>query len=86
VDAPEEHAMTPQSWRYMVQVLTDMELQRELDDLGSAGWELVTAHWEEFSLGGRMHMQARCILKRPTDDDEEEFDESESRFEPAGIV
>ena len=40
--------MTLQSWRYMVQVLTDMEMQRELDDLGNAGWELVTAHWEEF--------------------------------------
>jgi hypothetical protein len=77
--------MTPQSWRYIVHILTDMEMQRELDDLGSAGWELVTAHWEEFSLGGRTHMQARCILKRPVDDDEE-FDESEGRFEAVGIV
>ena len=76
--------MTEHNWRYMIQVFTEMELQRELDDLGSAGWELVTAHWEEFSLGGRSHMQARCILKRPADLDDE-FDESDGRYEPVGI-
>jgi hypothetical protein len=77
--------VSERGWRYMIQILTEMEMQRELDDLGSAGWELVTAHWEEFSLGGRMHMQARCILKRPTEYDEE-FDESDDRYEPVGIV
>jgi hypothetical protein len=77
--------MTRQSWRYLIQVVTEMEMQRELDDLGSVGWELVSAHWEEFSLGGRSHMQARCILKRPVDD-EDEFDESDDRYEQVGIV
>jgi hypothetical protein len=72
-----------QEWQYITQVLTEMEMQRELDGLGSAGWELVTAHWEEFSLGGRMHMQARCILKRPVPG-EGEFDEAD-RYERVGI-
>ena len=35
-----------------------------LDELGSVGWELITAKWEEYSYGGRTHNQARCILKR----------------------
>ena len=79
--------MTRQSWRYLVQVLTEMEMQRELDDLGSVGWELISTHWEEFSLGGRSHMQARCVLKRPVDDeDDDDFEESDDRFEHVGIV
>lgn len=57
--------MAVQTWEYVTQLFNEMELQQELDDLGSAGWELVTAHWEPYSLGGRSHMQARCILKRP---------------------
>ena len=72
-----------QNWQYVTQVFTEMELQRELDDLGRGGWELVTANWEEFTLGGRMHMQARCILKRPVPD-EAEFDEAD-RYERVGI-
>lgn len=76
--------MAVQSWQYITQVLTEMELQRELDDLGGAGWELVTAHWEEFSLGGRMHLQARCILKRPARPDSQ-FDGADERYEPLGV-
>jgi len=76
--------MGEQSWQYITQILTEMELQRELDDLGIAGWELVTAHWEPFSLGGRSHMQARCILKRPAPN-EDELNESEGRYEPVSI-
>lgn len=76
--------MSEQGWRYMLQVFTEMELERALDELGSAGWELVTAHWEEFSLGGRSHMQARCILKRPISE-ETEFDQSDGRYQPIGI-
>lgn len=77
--------MTRQSWQYLIQVLTEMEMQRELDELGGVGWELIAAHWEEFSLGGRSHMQARCILKRSVDD-EDEFDESDDRYEPVGLI
>jgi hypothetical protein len=76
--------MAEQGWRYLIQVLTEMELEHELDELGGVGWELVTAHWEEFSLGGRSHMQVRCIFKRPTGE-ADEFDESDGRFEPLGI-
>jgi hypothetical protein len=69
--------MAVQSWQYIAQVFTEMELQNQLDELGSVGWELVTAQWEPFSLGGRSHMQARCILKRPakSEDGEDEADE-----------
>jgi hypothetical protein len=77
--------MADHGWQYMIQIFTEMELQRELDDLGGAGWELITAHWESFSLGGRSHMQARCILKRAATD-EDEFDESDGRYEPVGAV
>jgi hypothetical protein len=76
--------MAEQGWRYLLHIFTEMELERELDELGSVGWELVSAHWEEFSLGGRSHMQARCILKRPSGDGDE-FDESDGRYEPLGV-
>lgn len=57
--------MAVMQWQYITEIYSEIELQRALDELGSVGWELVTAHWDEFSLGGRSHMQARCILKRP---------------------
>jgi len=76
--------MAQHSWRYLIQVLTEMEMQRELDDLGSVGWELISAHWEEFSLGGRSHMQARCILKRPVDD--ADLEESDDQYEHMGLA
>jgi|GEM_PF-1289872 len=54
-----------QQWQYMTQIVEARRLQEELDELGYAGWELITAHWEEYSYGGRTQQQARCILKRP---------------------
>ena len=64
-----------QRWQYITQVVESRRLQEELDELGEAGWELITAHWEEYSYGGRAQQQARCILKRPaperTHDDED---------------
>ena len=57
-----------QRWKYLSQVFEGYRLQEELDELGEAGWELITAHWEEFTYGGRTQLQARCILKRPVDD------------------
>lgn len=75
--------MEVQTWQYINQIFTEMELQTQLDELGGVGWELVTAHWEEFSLGGRMHMQARCILKRPAAGDDDEVDEWQ-RYERIG--
>jgi len=64
-----------QRWQYLTQVFESWKLQEELDELGEAGWELITAHWEEFSYGGRTQQQARCILKRPRDesDDGEQY-------------
>jgi hypothetical protein len=60
-----------QRWQYITQVFEGRTMQDELDDLGEAGWELITAHWEEYSYGGRTQMQARCILKRPRDNEAE---------------
>lgn len=60
-----------QRWQYITQVFEGRTMQDELDDLGEAGWELITAHWEEYSYGGRTQMQARCILKRPRDKEAE---------------
>jgi hypothetical protein len=57
-----------QRWQYLNQVFEGLHLQEELDELGEAGWELITAHWEEYSYGGRTQLQARCILKRPRED------------------
>ena len=61
-----------QRWQYLNRVFEGWRLQDELDELGEAGWELITAHWEEFSYGGRTQQQARCILKRPRDESVEE--------------
>jgi hypothetical protein len=56
-----------QRWRYITQVIEGLHLQEELDELGEAGWELITVQWEEYSYGGRTQLQARCILKRPAE-------------------
>lgn len=52
------------TFEYLTDVYPERELQVRLDELGSVGWELITAKWEEYSFGGRSHNQARCILKR----------------------
>ena len=72
-----------QRWQYITQVFEGRTMQDELDDLGEAGWELITAHWEEYSYGGRTQMQARCILKRPRDEEQELGLSSEFWQEPA---
>jgi hypothetical protein len=59
----------------MTQVFEERRLQEELDELGDAGWELITANWEEYSYGGRSQQQVRCILKRPAPDGEERPDD-----------
>ena len=56
--------MQTEAFEYITDVYPERELQVRLDELGSAGWELITAKWEEYSFGGRSHNQARCILKR----------------------
>lgn len=55
---------TTEAFEYLTDVYDERELQARLDELGSVGWELITAKWEEYSFGGRTHNQARCILKR----------------------
>jgi hypothetical protein len=60
-----------QRWQYITQVFEGRNMQGELDELGEAGWELITAHWEEYSFGGRTQLQARCILKRPRGEGED---------------
>ena len=76
-----------QRWQYLNRVFEGWRLQDELDELGEAGWELITAHWEEFSYGGRTQQQARCILKRPMDGDasEDEGEEFSHRWETAPL-
>jgi hypothetical protein len=59
-----ESAMEIETYEYLTDVYPERELQSRLDELGLAGWELITAKWEEYSFGGRTHNQARCILKR----------------------
>ena len=56
--------MQTETFQYLTRTFTERELDQELGELGSAGWDLVTAHWEEYVYGGRTHFQARCILKR----------------------
>jgi hypothetical protein len=72
----------------MTQVFEARHLQEELDELGEAGWELITASWEEYSYGGQTQQQARCILKRPVDDGEEPEDDFTSDWKrtPAGFA
>lgn len=70
--------MEAETYQYIMDVYPERELQLRLDELGSVGWELITAKWEEYSFGGRTHNQARCILKRrvrPLDDEDDEVDE-----------
>ena len=55
---------TIDAFEYLTDVYDEKDLQARLDELGSVGWELITAKWEEYSYGGRTHNQARCILKR----------------------
>jgi hypothetical protein len=74
-----------QRWQYITQVFEGRTMQDELDDLGEAGWELITAHWEEYSYGGRTQMQARCILKRPRDNEAEIELSDEFWQEPATV-
>lgn len=62
--ASEEAAMQTETFEYITDIYPERELQGRLDELGSNGWELITAHWEEYSYGGRSQQQARCILKR----------------------
>ncbi len=73
-----------QRWQYITQVVEARRLQEELDELGEAGWELITAHWEEFSYGGRSQQQARCILKRPASTEDRDH-EGFSSWEPAAV-
>jgi hypothetical protein len=76
-----------QRWQYLNKIFESWRLQDELDDLGEAGWELITAHWEEFSYGGQTQQQARCILKRQRSDDDEssETDRYSERWETAAL-
>lgn len=53
-----------ETFQYLTEIFTEREINERLGELGEAGWELITAHWEEYALGGRTHYQARCILKR----------------------
>jgi hypothetical protein len=71
--------MHTETFQYLTEIFPEREIQERLGELGSVGWELVTAHWEEYTFGGRSHYQARCILKRrtPTVD---EFAETLSAF------
>ena len=62
--------MGQETFQYLTRIVTERELEYELGELGQAGWELVTAQWEEYSYGGRSHYQARCILKKRTVVDE----------------
>jgi hypothetical protein len=70
--------MQQESFQYLSEIFTEREIQERLAELGSVGWELVTAQWEEYSYGGRSHHQARCILKRRVPVDE--FAETLSAF------
>lgn len=63
--------MQSEIFQYMTKVVTEREMEYELNELGRAGWELITANWEEYSYGGRSHYQARCILKRRGVSDDE---------------
>lgn len=56
--------MQTETFEYITDIYAERELQSRLAELGSNGWELITAHWEEYSYGGQAHQQARCILKR----------------------
>jgi len=67
-----------EAFEYLTDVYPDNELQRRLDELGSVGWELITAKWEEFTFGGRTHNQARCILKRRMHPERDIFADPES--------
>jgi hypothetical protein len=70
--------MHQDTFQYLTEIFTEREIQERLGELGSVGWELITAQWEEYSYGGRSHMQARCILKRRAPVDE--FAETLSAF------
>lgn len=77
--------MQTEAFQYISDVWPERELQSRLDELGVAGWELITARWEEYSYGGRTHYQARCILKRRIQPDRDIFaDDIEiEEFRPA---
>lgn len=56
--------MDREGFQYITVTYPERELNGRLTELGLAGWELITAKWEEYSYGGRAHNQAKCILKR----------------------
>ncbi len=68
--------MAHETFQYITEIFPEREIQQKLGELGSAGWELITAHWEEYSYGGRSHYQARCILKRRMGIVEDEFSDT----------
>ena len=56
--------MPTETFKYLSETFPEREIEARLGELGADGWELVTAHWEEYTYGGRSHYQARCILKK----------------------
>lgn len=77
---------TIQAFEYLTDVYDERDLQARLDELGSVGWELITARWEEYSYGGRTHNQARCILKRRVNDRDIFADPEDDRDEFASTL
>lgn len=72
--------MEKEAFQYLTEIFTERDIQERLAELGSVGWELITAHWEEYTYGGRSHQQARCILKRRVPAPVDEFAETLSAF------
>jgi hypothetical protein len=78
--------MQTDTYQYLTDTYPERDLEARLNELGSVGWELITASWEEYSFGGRSFQRARCILKRrvPADlvDSLLDTDEDEDRYSP----
>ena len=56
-----------QSWQYVIEGPTDDQLQDRLRDLGSAGWELVSARRATTEIEGKTKGIYEMIFRRPSE-------------------
>ena len=56
-----------QSWQYVIEGPTDEQLQDRLRDLGSEGWELISARRATTQIAGETKGIYEMIFRRPSD-------------------
>jgi len=56
-----------QQWQYAIEAPRDEDLSKRLRELGTGGWEIVSARRAGSETGGKMEYAYEMILRRPSD-------------------